>query len=993
MNWQYDPSAPILLATAAVTLGLALHALHQLRRGVTDAGIVSAMLFAVGTWTLGSALVPMAAGSASRWLAVQISTLGVATTPSILLILVLAYVGRRRWLDPKRLLALALVPTITVLLGWTDDLHGLMWRTPLLEAGSVPADGFAVFGVARWLAAGFNHLAVAGAALALIAFRRPEEGRTALWMRNGVVLLGAGLAFATSLGYRLGTVLLPVDLTPVIFAAAGLALSSRFLENGHARLLALARHATANAVSTPVLVLDEADRVIDLNLAAQHQFGLAPERVVGKPLTQFIGLPIVIGQALRQAQEEPTEITLTLAGVRRIYLLKSSPLAPNRDRSLGRVIVWNDITEQREAEREVRKNEIFLKQVIDNTPHHLSVMHPEGRYLLVNKAKADFHDLACEDFVGATARLFLDAQEAEIHTRSVLDVLETGAPRQIPATPMAHGVSGRTHWFETTVTPLRGLDGTPLGVLSVATDVTRQRLFEKGIDRQVRFEQLINRISGEFINQEPDTFDTTIVKALGAIARFVLADGGGIMRLDDERQTVTCSHEWFGPDIERRQPAPETVDLSRRPWWLNRLQMGETVFIPHLSQLSAAVRASLRAEQARSLVAIPISVKERLQGYVYLVWLQQQGSWQQNDVALLKFVGDLFATVFERQRADAILRDSEKRFRLLAENATDLISLTDPSGVFTYVSPASTTLLGYRPEELEGRHFWDFFPPDDLDWQFGAGHEIEPRSRTVRVQHRDGRHLWVERIGRGIVDPDSGKVVETQSSIRDVTGRVEVELRLMRANTELNAAYDATIEGWARALELRDEETQGHSQRVTDMTVRLGRALGLSEAELLIARRGALLHDMGKLGVPDRILHKPGKLSDEEWKVMHKHPSYAYEWLKHISFLRPALDIPYCHHEKWDGSGYPRGLKGEEIPLLARMFAVVDVYDALMSDRPYRAPWSQEKVLAHIRDLAGTHFDPQVVEAFLAMITSPEQPGSAEVASDPFHILATVNEF
>jgi PAS domain S-box-containing protein len=191
---------------------------------------------------------------------------------------------------------------------------------------------------------------------------------------------------------------------------------------------------------------------------------------------------------------------------------------------------------------------------------------------------------------------------------------------------------------------------------------------------------------------------------------------------------------------------------------------------------------------------------------------------------------------------------------------------------------------------------------------------------------------------------------------------------LQITNAELALAYDTTLEGWSRALDLRDNETEGHTRRVTEMSVRLARAFGMSEAELVQVRRGALLHDIGKMGIPDSILLKPGPLTEQEWEIMRMHPVYAYELLSPISFLRPALDIPYCHHEKWDGTGYPRGLKGEEIPKAARVFAVIDVWDALRSNRPYRAAWPESKVREHIRSLSGTHFDPVVVEAFLKTV-------------------------
>ncbi|THF68375.1 PAS domain S-box protein [Deinococcus sp. Arct2-2] len=194
---------------------------------------------------------------------------------------------------------------------------------------------------------------------------------------------------------------------------------------------------------------------------------------------------------------------------------------------------------------------------------------------------------------------------------------------------------------------------------------------------------------------------------------------------------------------------------------------------------------------------------------------------------------------------------------------------------------------------------------------------------------------------------------------------------LEHTTLELRFAYEETIEGWARALDLRDHETEGHSRRVTELTVRLCQHLGLRAQQLVDVRRGALLHDIGKMGVPDAILLKPDKLTPEEWDKMKQHPRLAVELLSSIKFLRPALDIPQYHHEKWDGSGYPLGLKGKDIPLAARAFAIVDVYDALTSDRPYRKAWTREQAINHIRNEANAHFDPSVVEVFIQLIEMP----------------------
>lgn len=195
---------------------------------------------------------------------------------------------------------------------------------------------------------------------------------------------------------------------------------------------------------------------------------------------------------------------------------------------------------------------------------------------------------------------------------------------------------------------------------------------------------------------------------------------------------------------------------------------------------------------------------------------------------------------------------------------------------------------------------------------------------------------------------------------------------LQKSNQEIIQAYDITLEGWARALELRDRETEGHTRRVTELTMRLAKSMGLSDEELANIYRGVLLHDIGKMGVSDQILRKTGPLTETEWEEMRRHPQYAYDLLSPIHYLHPSLDIPYCHHEHWDGSGYPRGLKGEQIPLAARIFSVVDVWDALRSDRPYRKAWPTDKVIQYIKDNAGILLDPDVVKRFLTLLSADQ---------------------
>jgi len=264
-------------------------------------------------------------------------------------------------------------------------------------------------------------------------------------------------------------------------------------------------------------------------------------------------------------------------------------------------------------------------------------------------------------------------------------------------------------------------------------------------------------------------------------------------------------------------------------------------------------------------------------------------------------------------------------------------------------------MFGYTRDEVVGRSGEEVALWADPDERLDRGKrlsELGQLNDTIDLfRHADGSlrtMLW------------SAEVVEFEQRKRLITTLVDV--------TDRTRAYDETLQGWAHALDLRDQDTADHAQRVTELTLALGRRLGLDATELVEARRGALLHDVGKIGVPDAILNKPGPLNDEEWEVMRRHPVIARDLLAPIDYLRDALAIPAHHHERWDGTGYPDGLAGEEIPFAARIFAVVDVWDALTNDRPYRSAWSRAAALAQIERDAGRHFDPVCVRAFVELV-------------------------
>lgn len=320
-------------------------------------------------------------------------------------------------------------------------------------------------------------------------------------------------------------------------------------------------------------------------------------------------------------------------------------------------------------------------------------------------------------------------------------------------------------------------------------------------------------------------------------------------------------------------------------------------------------------------------------------------------------VANFVADYYQRRLAEATMRRHEQRMReliMVAPFGAQLYELrADDRLVFTSANEAASSIKGENNPSLAGKAIEEIFP---------SLNEPEILHAFRRVASL-GERYHLEQIS--VQRKDSSQGIYNIHAVQIAPGQAAV---FFHDITELSRAYDMTLEGWSRALDLRDNETEGHTQRVTAITVQLARAMGLKESEITHIRRGALLHDIGKMAVPDRILFNTAALSEEDWVIMRKHPQFAYEMLSPIPFLHPALDIPYYHHEKWDGTGYPHGLRGEEIPLAARIFAIVDVYDALRFGRRYRQSWPEQKVREYLREQSGTHFDPRVVDAFLHLL-------------------------
>jgi PAS domain S-box-containing protein len=310
----------------------------------------------------------------------------------------------------------------------------------------------------------------------------------------------------------------------------------------------------------------------------------------------------------------------------------------------------------------------------------------------------------------------------------------------------------------------------------------------------------------------------------------------------------------------------------------------------------------------------------------------------------------------------------------LFENMADPVIVINTSNQVVDINQTALTMIGKKSLDIIGQPMEIVF----AEWKnfLKSVRDTDANSAEFSLPIK-GESLYYKLSISNISDQRNqaiGKVfilydITRRKTLEDGYRRLSEELegRVEERTNELAQAYDTTLEGWAKALELRDKETEGHSRRVTEMTMILARALNIPEDELIHIRRGALLHDIGKMAVPDEILRKGGDLTESEKEIVSHHPGIAYELLLPIQYLEKALEIPYCHHERWDGSGYPRGLKGKQIPLSARIFTVADIWNALLSDRPYRKAWSKEKTLEYMNAQAGIIFDPNVLRVFLDM--------------------------
>ena len=673
--------------------------------------------------------------------------------------------------------------------------------------------------------------------------------------------------------------------------------------------------------------------------------------------------------------------------------------------------IARDISERKQADETLRQSEAKYRSIFDNTAEGIFQSTPEGKFLMANPAMArilgfsspeelisERTDIARQSYVHPEQR---EEFKRLMEQQNKVSGFEYEVPRK----------DGSVAWVSETAQAVWDATGRIVRYEGIFIDITERKQAEQALARQTeelrqRNEELsrLYRASGSLISGASLNLQELAQKTIEVVQQELGQANCSLLSVQkDSNELVRLVAS--GPYADRVKyqnlalDGPGLVPLAIR-----------TNKVVNVGDVHSAPDYVPGWEAAQSELAIPLMVGSDVIGAID-VQSSQPNAFSPDDERLMTVFAERAALALEHSRLNTQIEARLQQLTALrtvdmAISASFDINLTlgvlldqltgqlgvHAADILIFNAAAQTFKFscerGFRTQMLQRTQL-----------KFGAGYAWRAiRERRVIVVpdiqvEPDGLQRspdlsgeqFVAYLGMPLIAKGQIKGIlevfhrepfvlekELVGFLEMLAGQAAIAIdnaelfdHLQRSNADLTMAYDSTLEGWASALELRDKGTEGHTRRVTELTIQLARALGVKENDTVHIYRGALLHDIGKVGVPDSIVLKPGPLTEDEWVIMRKHPQYSYEMLSPIAYLRLALDIPYCHHEKWDGTGYPRGLKGEQIPLAARIFAVVDVWDALISDRPYRKAWPKAKARQYIQEQAGLYFDPQVVRAFL----------------------------
>ena len=734
--------------------------------------------------------------------------------------------------------------------------------------------------------------------------------------------------------------------------------------------------------------LSEKGLFLETNLTAAGLLGVSRNTLIRQPITRFIhkedqdiyyhhhkqlfktGTPQVCD--LRMVKDDGTEFWAHL----------TASFARGAGGTPVCRVVMDDITQHMRQEEKIAASQKFLQDITDNSTMPIYALDPNGKFLLINRKLESMFGVPRETLIGKTRAEILPPEIAAAHRANDLQVIKTRQP--ITFEEVNREPDG-TQTYLSVKFPLLDAKNNLYGIGGISTNITERMQIEAALrESEARLELFFAQsLDGFFFMMldEPVRWDETVDKDqvldyVFAHQRITKANNALISQYGTTREQYLgqTPNVFFAHDIEYgKQVWRQFFDQGQlhvttnerkfdgTPIWIEGdyicLYDNEGRITGHFGiqrDVSTRVRAEEQVQRQIARQAALHSMDRLILASTELkmvlnILLEQITNQLEVDAAdILLFNENLFTLDFAVGHG----------FRTNALQHTHL-RLGEGSAGHAALTKKMVTIQNLEKVDQGFSQSQDFKEEQFVAY-FGVPLIVKGQLRGVlEIFHRSRLH------------PDS-EWLEFLNHLSDQVAlgvnNIELFNGLQKANIEIIQAYDNTLEGWANALELRDKETEGHSDRVVQLTLELVKELGIAKEELVNVRRGALLHDIGKMGIPDSILLKPGPLTEPEWDMMKKHPVFAYELLSPITYLKNALDIPYCHHEKWDGTGYPRGLKGEQIPLSARVFAVVDVWDALRADRPYRKAWSKHKTLAYIKEQSGKHFDPRIVNLFLSRI-------------------------
>lgn len=756
------------------------------------------------------------------------------------------------------------------------------------------------------------------------------------------------------------------------------------------------------------LIVDQTGNFVDVNPAACIKLGFTQNEFLKLNIAQLVpddvkDLSFKLLTKLQKTGKASAEIQILNKKGKRIHLFSNAVLLP--DKSM--MILCNDITELKDYQTKLLESEAFLNNILDNIPSMITVKEAATlKYSKVNRAVEDYLKTPSNEILGRTAHELFTPGEARLYTEQDELTLNEKKIVDIPI----ENVFTKDHkqkYFHEKKVPMYDEEGHPSFVLSISEDITEQIQLENDARTHLEKLEAISKLTTRM--QMPASLDEMLPILLDIFLETVKAPMGSIWIYQSERdELVPVYYSGGGSDnrllvdepLKPGKGIPGMVFLTQEPHisqnynedpWFSESKRGRmhdplggvTLPLRTTNSVIGVINISNDPERDYSVDDIKLltTLSEIAGNAIQTISLKEQTEQRLMRLSALSSIDRAISSSFDMMVSLEILVSNvisqlkmDAADVLLYNSHSQLLVYSTGQGFFTNAIESAVLRLGeslagkaavsremvvvknlvdsnitFANQKLGSENFVSYYGVPLVAKGELRG-VLEVFSRTQHTPDDD----WVNYL----------KSLAEQAAI--AIDNTEMFENLRRSNMELVMAYNATIEGWSHALDLRDKETEGHTLRVTEITERLARAFDLPENQIKYIRWGALLHDIGKMGVPDGILLKPGPLSDEEWVVMRMHPNYAFEMLAPISYLSQAIDIPYCHHEKWDGTGYPRGLKGEQIPLSARIFSVVDIWDALSSDRPYRKAWSHDKVMDHIRSLSGTHLDPKVVDFCLA---------------------------